>query len=68
MNISLPFTINIESLKEDLRKIGIGLLLAGMIHMALNESDMKRGLIVLVIGYIMWAIGLISPTQQEDEQ
>lgn len=60
---SILYSINLEALKDDLRKVGIGLILGGLLNSMVNTTDARSGLIMALIGSILWAIGLLN--QQE---
>ncbi len=56
--------LNFEAVFEDLRKLGIGLMLVGFIGMVVQEDvSAISGGILTGIGAIIWAVGLIKWTE-----
>jgi|GEM_PF-5537160 len=47
----------ITALSEDFRKLGVGLMLAGVLAMALKDL-LSGGALVVGIGIVVWLIGL----------
>ncbi len=55
--------LNFEAVFEDLRKLGIGLMLVGFIGMVVQEDvSAISGGVLTFIGAIIWAIGIIKWT------
>ena len=53
--------LNFEAVFEDLRKLGIGLMLVGFIGMVVQEDvSAISGGILTGIGAIIWAVGIIK--------
>jgi hypothetical protein len=52
--------LNIEKMKDDLRKIGLTFVGAALLGMILNKADVLPGLILLMIGLYLWYRGLIK--------
>ncbi len=55
--------LNFEAVFEDLRKLGLGLMLVGFIGMVVQKdvSAISGGVLTLM-GAIIWAIGIIKWT------
>ena len=49
------------ALSEDFRKLGVGLMLAGVLAMALKDL-LSGGAVAVAIGIMVWLIGLFLST------
>lgn len=60
---------NKARLKEDLRKLGVGLALAGVIGFILpgDKVGFLDGLALVVVGLKLWGFGLLEDKQEDKE-
>lgn len=56
----LIINFNQDALHDDLRKIGIGALLAGIVGMVINQVSLLNGLLAIIIGTMFWVAGLVT--------
>ncbi|MCB1733688.1 MAG: hypothetical protein H6981_01300 [Gammaproteobacteria bacterium] len=63
----MTFTIDTTAFKADLRNLGIGLLLAGLIGLILDEAPTPTALYSMFIGAVVWLSGL-SSVHKEDQR
>lgn len=52
--------INLKSLQEDLRKIGIAFILAGFANVFLAEHSYIYSPYIITIGVLLWFFGIIE--------
>jgi hypothetical protein len=50
--------INLQSLQEDLRKIGIAVMLAGFADIFFAEQTMVYSKYIALIGFYLWLAGI----------
>jgi hypothetical protein len=52
--------INLKSLQEDLRKIGIALMLAGFADLFFNDNSYLYSSYIVLSGGVFWTLGIIE--------
>ncbi len=55
-------------LKEDLRKLGVGIILTGLVGFVLpgNTVGFWDGLVLIIVGLKFWGIGLLKDTNSDE--
>jgi len=59
--------VNLIILKEDLRKMAIALMIAGLAGFILESVGIFKSAIISTVGLIFWIIGLVEKSAQENE-
>ena len=62
---SLIDKIDLENLKDDLRKIGLTFVGASLLGLILQKAEIVPGIILLLIGFTLWYIGLTKRGDNE---
>ncbi|MCB2425507.1 MULTISPECIES: hypothetical protein [Methylophaga] len=59
--------VNFNNIKEDLRKIAIALMIAGLAGFIIESVSLFKSAIITFVGLIFWILGLVEKATQEGE-
>ena len=59
--------VNFNNIKEDLRKIAIALMIAGLAGFIIDSVSLFNSAIITFVGLIFWILGLVEKATQEGE-
>lgn len=56
------FKVNIEAFKDDLRKIGVSMIIAGMVGALVIDDKItaREAAIIALIGVLFWLTGIVE--------